>query len=176
MAERREKVGPGQGLPLRWLEEQGPASSLWCPAQSQPLTGALVAAVEELHERGRGALGIDGISSLLVLGQLTQHSGSHTLDVLHGGIQELGEESRGGGENGDKPSCQPTAPPTRSRSCHPRRWKTWESIKGKKTDQRCSPARQPLPTDTSAHYQCIFITVYYYTLQKVLCVYLCVSW
>lgn len=65
------------------LEDQDQPSSATSLPTAQPLTGALVAGVQELHERGRGPLSINGISSLLVLGQLTQDPGSHTLDVLH---------------------------------------------------------------------------------------------
>lgn len=94
MAEQGGKGGPCQRLTLLWPEEQSPASSLWRLPTGTALTGALIAGVEQFHERGRGALGINGIGSLLVLGQLTQHPGSHTLDVLHRGIQELGQRTQ----------------------------------------------------------------------------------
>ena len=56
------------------------------------LTDALVAAVQQLRERGGGSLRLDGLGRLLVLGQLAQHAGRHALDVLDGRVQQLGRE------------------------------------------------------------------------------------
>lgn len=47
------------------------------------LTCSLIPGVQQLHEWSRGPFGINGIGSLLVLGQLAQHAGRHALDVLH---------------------------------------------------------------------------------------------
>lgn len=53
------------------------------------LTNALVSGVEELCEGSGGSFCLDGLGCLLILSQLTQHTCSHTLDVLDRGIQQL---------------------------------------------------------------------------------------
>lgn len=55
----------------------------------QEHTDSLVAAVQQLCERGGGSLGLDGLSSLFVLSQLAQDAGGHALDVLDGRVQQL---------------------------------------------------------------------------------------
>lgn len=58
-------------------------------------TDSLVAAVQQLCEWRCGSLGLDGLSSLFVLSQLTQDAGGHALDVLDGRVQQLEKHSLG---------------------------------------------------------------------------------
>lgn len=59
------------------------------------LTDALVTGMQEFSEGGRGSLGLDGLRGLFVLGQFTEHTSSHALDVFHWGIQQLEGRAKG---------------------------------------------------------------------------------
>lgn len=69
-----------------------PAPSAWL--QLARLTCAFVPGMQQLHQRSRGPLGINRVSSFLVLGQLAQHSSCHPLDVLHWGVEQLSGEEK----------------------------------------------------------------------------------
>lgn len=56
------------------------------------LTRPLVPGVQQLHQRSRGPLRVNGICRLLVLGQLAQHASRNALDVLHRRVEELSGE------------------------------------------------------------------------------------
>jgi len=52
-------------------------------------TDGIVSTVQQLRQRTCGALLLYDLSTLLFQGQLTQHSGSHTLDTFQRRIQQL---------------------------------------------------------------------------------------
>ena len=53
------------------------------------LTNAFITGMQQLSERCSGSFSFDCLCSFLVLSQFTQHTGSHTLDILHWRIQQL---------------------------------------------------------------------------------------